>query len=308
MPVEQIVIWNRTDGDLEKRLEGYVVKVLDAARKEIFSQRPPGVPRPSQGLAVDGRREVKVRMASASFEQAGFEAARAVDANLSSGNGWAVGSRTGVPQSLVIEFEEPLCVKYGCTLSIELSQLLAHHTLGHFRVSVTTQPVPVRAVPEALIPVLAKGTAERTPDETSRLREFYGSLDPASHEKARSLADLEKKLAAIKPVQTPVMRERPPKDRRETRIMVKGNYLVTDKPVTAGVPAAFPALGTGGGEPDRLALAKWLVSRDNPLTARVMVNRLWSQLFGRGLVAHRRGFRHAGNVPHASGTARLARR
>ena len=201
VPVEQIVIWNRTDGDLEKRLEGYVVKVLDAARKEIFSQRPPGVPRPSQGLAVDGRREVKVRMASASFEQAGFEAARAVDANLSSGNGWAVGSRTGVPQSLVIEFEEPLCVKYGCTLSIELSQLFAHHTLGHFRAERDRPACAGARGAGGAYPRAGEGNGRNgRPTRASRLREFYGSLDPASHEKARSLAELEKKLAAIKPV------------------------------------------------------------------------------------------------------------
>ena len=72
--------------------------------------------------------------------------------------------------------------------------------------------------------------------------------------------------------------------RRPNYIFVRGEYLRKGDEVTPGTPAALPPLKSDG-EPDRLALARWLVSKDHPLTSRVAVNRLWQELFGRGIVA-----------------------
>jgi len=81
----------------------------------------------------------------------------------------------------------------------------------------------------------------------------------------------------------PVMAELPPAERRVTRLMERGSFLSPAEEVTPGVPEVlhpFPA----GAPLDRLGLARWLVSEDNPLTARVTVNRLWERFFGRGIV------------------------
>ncbi len=292
--IDQVIVWNRTDGGTEARLEGWAVKVLSGERKEIFATKPTGVPRPSTVVSVDGRREIAVRVASATHEQPQFEAAKAIDGNLAKDSGWAIGGRLGTPQSLVLELAEPLCVNYGCSLTLEMRQTYPQHGLGHFRVSGTTQPAPLRALPEALSPVLAKGADQRSEPELKALRAFYAQLDPARQAKLKEVAELEKQLAAIKPVETPVMRELPTAKRRVTKTMIKGNYLVTDKEVGAGLPAAFHP---SAGQVDRLALAKWLVSRENPLTARVQVNRFWSQLFGRGLVMTEEDFGTQGTFP-----------
>jgi hypothetical protein len=70
---------------------------------------------------------------------------------------------------------------------------------------------------------------------------------------------------------------------RETFMLIRGQYDQRGEQVTAATPQFLPALSAG--EPiNRLALARWLVSREHPLTARVYVNRLWQQLFGTGLV------------------------
>ncbi len=82
---------------------------------------------------------------------------------------------------------------------------------------------------------------------------------------------------------TPVMMDNPAFLQRPTNVFVAGNWLVKGKAVAPGVPAslnAFPA----GAPKNRLGLARWLTDKRNPLTARTMVNRLWEQLFGNGLV------------------------
>jgi hypothetical protein len=90
----------------------------------------------------------------------------------------------------------------------------------------------------------------------------------------------------------PVMREQTG-NRRVTRLMHRGNHLDLGDVVKPGSPAAFPPM-TGT---DRLALARWLVSRDNPLTPRVTANRFWEQLFGAGLVRTAEEFGTQGDRP-----------
>lgn len=71
---------------------------------------------------------------------------------------------------------------------------------------------------------------------------------------------------------------------RQTHVFVRGSFLTPGDPVKADVPRVLPPLKVEEGKRDRLALANWLVSSENPLTARVQVNRFWSQHFGRGIV------------------------
>jgi hypothetical protein len=80
-----------------------------------------------------------------------------------------------------------------------------------------------------------------------------------------------------------------------TKLQFRGNFLDLGEVVTEGVPAAFHPLPPG--EKNRLTLAKWLVSKDNPLTARVVANRYWEQLFGNGLVRTSEEFGAQGEQP-----------
>ena len=84
--------------------------------------------------------------------------------------------------------------------------------------------------------------------------------------------------------------------RRTTKIQHRGNYLDIGKLVTEGVPAAFPPLPTAA-PLNRLTLAHWLVNSENPLTARVIANRYWEQIFGIGLVASSEDFGMQGDLP-----------
>ena len=81
-----------------------------------------------------------------------------------------------------------------------------------------------------------------------------------------------------------------------TYIRLRGNFKDPGAAVTPGTPEALPA-ASASQPPDRLALARWLVSPDNPLTARVAVNRMWQELFGRGLVSTSEDFGSQGEKP-----------
>ena len=81
---------------------------------------------------------------------------------------------------------------------------------------------------------------------------------------------------------TPIMMDNPPDMHRPTNIFERGNWLVKGDVVTAAVPHALNPMPKNAPN-NRLGLAMWLTSKENPLTARTMVNRVWEQLFGNGL-------------------------
>ncbi|WP_146454692.1 PSD1 and planctomycete cytochrome C domain-containing protein [Rubripirellula tenax] len=95
---------------------------------------------------------------------------------------------------------------------------------------------------------------------------------------------------------TPVMAERPANLKRPTHVFIRGLFLTKGDEVVPQIPLAFGRLPDDAPK-DRLALAKWLVSPENPLTARVAVNRVWSILFGIGLVATEEDFGTSGETP-----------
>lgn len=83
---------------------------------------------------------------------------------------------------------------------------------------------------------------------------------------------------------------------RTTQIHIRGEFRRKGDTVEPGTPAVLPILPNRD-TADRLTLARWLVSREQPLTARVTVNRLWQELFGRGLVATSENFGVRGELP-----------
>jgi hypothetical protein len=143
---------------------------------------------------------------------------------------------------------------------------------------------------------------DRTIDQQQRLQDYF--LRSAPTEFAAKLKDLKvnelmTRLDALwKAVpatsRAPAMMKFP--ERRPDYVFVRGEYLRKGDEVSPGTPAALPPLNAQE-EPDRLALARWLVSKEHPLTARVTVNRLWQELFGRGLVATSENFGTRGDHP-----------
>jgi hypothetical protein len=121
---------------------------------------------------------------------------------------------------------------------------------------------------------------------------------PIKNEKVRKELDSLRGVLAgyINPRGTPVLEELPPTKSRKTHVFVRGNWMSKGPAVTPGVPKTLNPLPAGAPN-NRLGMARWLVSPDNPLTARVAVNRYWEQLFGYGIVETLEDFGSQGAKP-----------
>ena len=137
---------------------------------------------------------------------------------------------------------------------------------------------------------------EETLEERVKLQRQIEQVkqDAESDERTKRLKELNAALAKLPATTTPIMRERPEDKRRPTFIQVRGNFRQTGAQVSAGVPSAFHKLDS---EATRLSVARWLVDEQNPLAARVVVNRYWESLFGIGIVETSEDFGLQGEPP-----------
>jgi hypothetical protein len=137
-------------------------------------------------------------------------------------------------------------------------------------------------LPSDVAAALAVAPDKRSPDQRKTIAVFYRSIAPALARVRTEVADLEKhqsELAKAIPKCIVTTADKP----RTIRILPRGNWLDdTGEQVQPAVPKALPPL-EGKGRLTRLDLAHWIVARDNPLTTRVFVNRLWKLFFGQGL-------------------------
>jgi len=207
-------------------------------------------------------------------------------------NGWTTeGTDPKKPHVAVFELEEPLVPAADEEMVFQMLQrsTLGDANVGRFRLSVTDQRGPaVRGIEAAPLELLAKskGAASSKPDGKLRARLLEQFLtDHAPHVAAkaslnRANAQLSEAKAAEK-VNVMVLAER--KEPRETHVLLRGDWEKHGGLVQQDVPAGI-APWSGGKPRNRLGLAEWIVSRDNPLAARVMVNHLWQLCFGTGLV------------------------
>ncbi len=132
--------------------------------------------------------------------------------------------------------------------------------------------------------------------DESPLIEIYSEVQKQQRAAWKS-ENADQQLAEQKPLTTvPVMAELPEDKRRKTHVQYRGSFMDLGPEVGPAVPAAFHPLA-GDAEPDRLTLAKWLVDEENPLTARVIANRYWEQIFGIGIVRTSEDFGSQGDRP-----------
>ncbi len=136
----------------------------------------------------------------------------------------------------------------------------------------------------------------RSAKEKAELSAHHRTIAPALKPARDRLAALKRDLKALPVDSALVMRERAGSERPSTDLRIRGSFVARGERVPADVPASLHPLPPGASA-NRLGLARWLVSGENPLVARVTVNRLWEQLFGRGLVGTPEDFGLQGERP-----------
>ncbi|MGO9274024.1 MAG: DUF1553 domain-containing protein [Terriglobia bacterium] len=206
----------------------------------------------------------------------------------------------GLIRRAVLVPEKPFGFDGGTVLRITLKHEMRHATrnIGRFRLSVTTMPDSrfVTQVPARLRPVLETPAAQRTADQKEKLAAVYRSVSPLLQPTRDQMAKLKKSLDDVGIVTALTMGERESFERPYTWVRARGSFSAKGDQVYAGVPAVLHSLPPNA-MPNRLGLAYWLVDDNNPLTARVTVNRYWQEMFGHGIVETAEDFGTQGDAP-----------
>jgi hypothetical protein len=298
--LDRLVIWNRTDNNVGDRLANFRVSLLSEKREPVWTKDVAAPPKPSTELSLSGKREVEFSAALADYSQAMFDPESVLKNADPKSKGWAVGGALGQPHSLTLIAKGPVEAPAGSTLTVTIEQnsKFENHVLGHFRLAATDSAGVAEwsRTPKAVLEVLRVPAAKRSETQQETIAQHYLSLAPELETTRKELAAVKKQLADLKPDTAPIMKELAAGQRRVTKIQHRGNFLDVGKEVTEGTPAVFPPLPDGANK-DRLAMAKWLVDENNPLTPRVIANRHWEQIFGIGIVATSEEFGSQGEQP-----------
>lgn len=243
---------------------------------------------------------VTIASADATFEQGSHAITNAFDNDPKSG--WAVYEGRTVDRShtAVFRFAEPIELVADSTLQISLRHQSVHarHNIGRFRLAVTSDDRPdLSNESDQLLAALSVETDKRSDNQRSLIQsahrtadELYQKLRSDRDNRTKRRDDLRNSLPKVM-----VMEDMP--NPRETFVLNRGLYNKPSDKVQAKLPEFLPKPQASDQTVDRLLLAKWLVDADNPLTARVTVNRFWQQVFGIGLVKTTEDFGTQGETP-----------
>lgn len=304
-PIDRIAIWNRTDNDLQKRLNNFSVVLMDESRDAVWTQHIKKAPIASKVLKPNGSRSVTFQNAVADYHQDGFPPEEALTGKTERKSGWAIGGSVNVAHHLVASLRSDLKTTVDGVLRITIEQKSPHHRhlLGRFQLATTDSPSASTrsALPTSLLAIADKKPSLRSAFEEEKLAAYFRTeVADSLAEIRKDLKDTREVLAELKPeTSVPVLRDKT-SDRRVTYVHHRGSYLDLGNQVEPGIPKVFLASASSKETlvpNDRLQVANWLVSESNPLTARVLANRYWESIFGRGIVLTSEEFGSQGELP-----------
>ena len=245
---------------------------------------------PSSGqLAKVGFKEVLTDTPPPEVQYAGSKMKQLwiVDASRRSGTYDVKEEQARLRAQLVLIPDKPLTVGADGLLKITIVQTSETKgtNLGRFRISVTSAADPkfVLDIPGDLRPVLNLAPEKRTPKQAEELTAHYRTVAVELAPVRQKIAELRGQIEDLHIPTALVLAEDNKVQHPSTYIRMRGAYVAKGDLVEADVPSFLGGLPADA-PPNRLGFAKWLVSRDNPLTARVTVNHFWDSIFGRGIV------------------------
>ncbi|WP_428306610.1 PSD1 and planctomycete cytochrome C domain-containing protein [Lacipirellula sp.] len=211
-------------------------------------------------------------------------------------NGWSPKIAVTGPAHLTVTFNEPIFAK-------QTPYLTAQVNFGHgnalsaakFEFEAVYGEDPDSDLPAEVIAAVERSVNDRSDADLALLAKYYAEHGAPAARQRIELANLEERVRVLtEKFSTMVMDQA--ETPRETFILERGNYAAPTEKVTPGTPAALPALPEGA-PANRLGLAQWAIMPNNPLTARVAVNRTWQTLFGTGIVKTTADFGAQGEWP-----------
>lgn len=243
-------------------------------------------------LTADGH-PVKIASADQSYAKNHFgsqaEASYAIDGNAETG--WSCAQGQGKAHEAIFRLEKPLTAS-----NLNLTMLFGRHyacSLGRFRISITTDQKQFQA---NSLPAEKQELLHRPNLTESERKELLNEFLYRAPELQNIRTQIDQLLGQNTFLTSLVFQERPAENPRVTTIHHRGEWTQPTEPVSAEVLSALNPIPNDQPR-NRLAFARWLVSSDNPLTARVVVNRAWASLFGRGIVKTQEDFGYQGSPP-----------
>jgi len=240
---------------------------------------------------------------TATHSQNDYPVTAAVDGNPATG--WAILPQVGRANEAVFELDpETDGPGEGNLIVVMLFNFGSEHSIGKFRLSSSSSSRPVRAggdngLPKNIAEIITLAPEQRTGKQKEELSAHFRTIAPELAETRSKLGALqEQRDVLFRTVRTTLVSMSGPP--RTMRVLPRGNWL--DESGDAVSPAAPAFLAprqtpAEGGRLSRLDLANWLISPENPLTARVFVNRLWKIAFGQGIVKSLEDFGAQGTPP-----------
>jgi hypothetical protein len=247
-------------------------------------------------ISVRAESAIPLHSPTADFSQGGWPVTAALDGKADTG--WGIAPEFGKEHHAAFYFARPVDGAKAKRLTVTLEQQYPKdsHALGRFRLAALVGETAATIAPASVREVLEMPVADRSEEQQAILRDYFARIDPVAQQAAEQLAAAT--AAAPKPpfMDVRVLAQRP--QPRETHVLHRGEFLSPTDPVKPGTPAILPPLvPRKDGQPDRLDLARWLVSPQNPLTPRVVANQIWAHLFGEGLVRTLGDFGVRGDQP-----------
>ena len=196
-----------------------------------------------------------------------------------------------------IEREEPLRFGYGPTVDDRFEGQMRDARV--YNRALSDREIAVVAVEETVAGIARLPRSTRSAPQSDKLRWAYlaENASPLVRENWARLQDLRLEREDLHRSFPTVMVMREMETPREAHVLLRGVYDAPGEAVEAAMPTAFQPPQKGDRVPNRLDLANWIVSSNNPLTARVTVNRFWQMLFGTGIVKTVEDFGSQGEWP-----------
>jgi hypothetical protein len=245
---------------------------------------------------------IPIARAVADFDQQDWGVARAIDGNPQTA--WGIYPEVGKSHEAIFEFKEALKLPADASLIIRLKQLHGGgHLIGRPRITVTSASLPlsISPFPPEIAAILSLSPEKRNDEQRLAL-----ALHIYREQNARELAALPKpKLVYAAAAEfEPDGNLKPPAGPRTIHRLIRGDIRNPQEEVSPGalacvdaLPARFHLADAKQESQRRAALAEWLTHRDNPLTWRSIVNRVWQHHFGRGIVSTPNDFGKLGAKP-----------